>query len=255
MNFQGRPFPNPRLRYNAYVIVLSIDTCDSRGSIALLRDDVAVALEPHESAEDYSSWLLPAVGRALAKGKVVLTQVGLFSVAVGPGSFTGLRVGLTTVKAWAEVFRRPVASVSRLEAVALQAWGGTEYVASAIDASRCQVFGAIYRRNSTGLSRLTDEMVIAPKHFLEHVAELAGGERVAWASPDPECLLDQPGWKERKERGDSFEPVSGSLPIAIARIGVREYEAGRTTDALGLDANYVRRSDAEIFWKGAAHGH
>ncbi|HVH70690.1 MAG TPA: hypothetical protein VNB49_06225, partial [Candidatus Dormibacteraeota bacterium] len=92
--------------------------------------------------------------------------------------------------------------------------------------------------------------------FIETVAELAGGERIAWASPDTALIGADAAWTEREKRGESIEEVSATLAAIIGRIGFERFKEGRTTDALELDANYVRRSDAEIFWKGgAAHGH
>lgn len=236
------------------MIVLAIDTCDSRGSVALLRDDVALRYANHESGEDYSSWLLPAVEEVMKKAGVGMKEVDAFGAASGPGSFTGVRVGLTTVKAWGEVYGKPIVAVSRLETIASQAWGGTDYVASWADARRGQAFGAVYRRSENGLERLGDEMVIAPGKFVELAAELAGGERIAWASTDAECVFDTEEWKARENLKEGFEPVSCFLAIGIARRAAYEVVAGRFTDALGLDANYVRRCDAEISLKGAAHG-
>ena len=238
------------------MIVLAIDTCDSRGSVVVMRDDVALALALHDTEEDYSTWLLPAVEETLKKAGLRMEEVDVFGVASGPGSFTGSRVGLTTVKAWGEVYGKPIVSVSRLELIAWQAWGGTEYVASWADARRGQVFGAVYRRSKNGLERLGDEVVMEPAKFVETAAQVAGGERIAWASPDADCVFNTEEWKAREGLNEGFELVSGSLPIAIARVAASKVAAGRFTDALALDANYVRRSDAEIFWKGsAAHGH
>jgi tRNA threonylcarbamoyladenosine biosynthesis protein TsaB len=237
------------------VIVLAIDTCDSRGSVALLRDDEASAIASHETEEDYSSWLLPAVGGVLKKAGLRREDVDVFAVAAGPGSFTGSRIGLTTVKAWGEVYGKPLVGVSRLELLAWQARGGTEYVASWADARRGQVFGAVYRRSVNGLERLGDEMVMEPGKFVEKAAELAAGESIAWASGDVDCMFEQKEWKAREELKEGFELVSGFLGIGIARMARNAVAAGRYTDALALDANYVRRSDAEVFWKGnAAHG-
>jgi tRNA threonylcarbamoyladenosine biosynthesis protein TsaB len=239
------------------VIVLSIDTCDARGGVVLLRDDVALAMASHQSGEeDYSSWLLPAVGDVLAKARVKMVEVDAFGVATGPGSFTGSRIGLTTVKAWGEVYWKPIVGVSRLELIAWQAWGGTNYVASWTDARRGQVFGAVYRRNGDDLNRLGDEVVMAPGRFVSYAAEMARGEKIAWASPDADCVFDTEEWKARENLEEGFELVSGYLGIGIARMARKAVMAGQFTDALGLDANYVRRSDAEILWKGgAAHGH
>lgn len=235
------------------MIALSLDTCTSYGSVALLRDDAVLSLAIHDTTEDYSSWLLPAVDRVLSDAKLTLCGVDVFAVAAGPGSFTALRVGLTTVKAWAELFSKPIVPVSRLEIIAAQARAGTEYVAAWADAARGQVFGAVYRRAAC-LDRLGDEVVIEPGKFIELAATLTNGARIAWASPDSDCMFKTPEWKSRQALNESFDLVSPALAAQIARKAACEIAAGRHTDALLLDANYVRRSDAEIFWKGYAHG-
>lgn len=221
----------------------------------MLQDDAALAISNHQSGEDYSSWLLPAVADVLTKAALRMGDVDVFAVASGPGSFTGSRIGLTTVKAWGEVYGNPIVAVSRLELLVWHARGATDYVASWADARRGQVFGAVYRRRGDGLERIGDELVMEPGKFIETVAELAGGERIAWASSDVECMFEQKEWKARKELNEGFELVSGFLGVGIARMAAKAAELGRYTDALSLDANYVRRSDAEVFWKGkVAHG-
>jgi len=195
------------------------------------------------------------VNRLLAEANVGMSDVGGYAVATGPGSFTGVRVGLTTVKAWAEVYGKPIASVSRLEAIAMQATGSAKFVAAFADAQRGQVFGAVYEKQCDQLTRIGEEMVIAPGKFVEVASDLARGEAISWASPDAALLAAEATWKEREKRAESIEQVSATLAAIIGRIGLRQIQEGKTTDALGLDANYVRRSDAEIFWKGgAAHG-
>jgi tRNA threonylcarbamoyladenosine biosynthesis protein TsaB len=237
------------------VLVLAIDTCDSRGSVAVVRDGVVLGLAKHESAEDYSCWLLSAVEEVLKKAGLGIRDVDAFGVASGPGSFTGVRVGLTTVKAWGEVYGKPIVAVSRLETLALQASEKMEYVAAFANAQREQVFGAIYRPNGAALELVGEEMVIAPGKFVQTAAELAGGEGIAWVSPDADCMLKDEEWRVRKELHERIETVSPFLAAAIAGIAAKRVAEGRYTNALALDANYVRRSDAEIFWKGGpAHG-
>src|SRR5882724_3171764 len=103
------------------MIVLAIDTCDADGSIAVLRGAELLQTATHTGDEEYSSWLLPSVESLLRTCGLELKDIELFAVAPGPGSFTGVRIGLTTVKAWSEVFERPIMAVSKLEAVAWQA--------------------------------------------------------------------------------------------------------------------------------------
>src|SRR6516164_3721654 len=121
---------------------LLVDTADSRGSVALVRDDRPESVEAHPADSNYSSWLLPAVRRLLLNSGLSLAALDGYAVCSGPGSFTGLRVGLTTVKAWAEVCNRPIASVSRLEALAAvqsaEQPGAAPLVAAYLDAQRDQ---------------------------------------------------------------------------------------------------------------------
>jgi tRNA threonylcarbamoyladenosine biosynthesis protein TsaB len=224
--------------------------------VAVLRDKKVVGQAPHETEEDYSSWLLPAVDEVLAKAGLRMAGVDAYAVAAGPGSFTGVRVGLTTVKAWAEVYGKPVVAVSRLEAIAVQATGGAKYVAAFADAQRGQLFGAVYEKDEgNGLTRTGEEMVIAPGKFVEAAVGLSRGQKISWVSTDAAHIAEEPAWKEREKHGEVIEQVSATLAPIMARIGLQRLKDGKATDALGLDANYVRRSDAEIFWKGsAAHG-
>ena len=220
----------------------------------MLRNDTVLHVLPHDSSEDYSSWLLPAVGRVLQSSGLKMANVEGYAVAAGPGSFTGVRVGLTTAKAWAEVYGKRISAVSRLEAIAMEGVTESSHVAAFIDAHRGQVFGGIFQRKGEVLERLGEEMVIPPGKFIKTAAELAKGGSISWVSIDAAVLASEENWKAREARGEQVESVSSVLAPAIGQIGRRELAAGRFTDALSLDANYVRRSDAEIFWKGVAHG-
>lgn len=218
--------------------------------MAVLRDDEVLKAIPHEGTEDYSSWVLPSVERALEASGLAIQDIEVFAVASGPGSFTGVRMGLTTVKAWSEAYGRKIASISRLEAVAAQVATGGPYVAAFLDAHRDQVFGGLYRRQGPGLSLVEDEMVAAPAEFMDWVKERSMNGRVSWISMDPEKITAQEGWRHRAAEGESVEVSASMLAPMIGRIGRQRALDGRLTDALGLDAEYVRRPDAEVFWKG-----
>ncbi len=222
--------------------------------MAVLRDEAVLKVVAHESQEDYSTWLLPAVGECLVGSGLEMEDVDAYAAAAGPGSFTGVRVALATVKAWAEVYGKRIAAVSRLEALSAGASGGTVLVAAFAGANRGEVFGAVYQRHGTGLVRLGDEMVIAPGKFVEAAAELAKGESISWISTDAECVVSEEAWQARELRGEKVECVSSVRAPMIGRVGLAALAEGRFTDVLALDANYVRRPDAEVFWKDAAHG-
>jgi tRNA threonylcarbamoyladenosine biosynthesis protein TsaB len=231
------------------VIILALDTCDSRGSVAVLRDEEVLNAIAHEATTEYSIWLLPAVEEALKSARVEMRDVELFAVASGPGSFTGVRMGLTTVKAWSEVYGKGIASISRLEAMASEAPRGSEFIASFFDAHRDQVYAGLFHRRGAGLELVEQEMVAAPADFLRWIAQRAEEERVSWISLDPEKMTAQAAWQEHFGVGESVVECTRVLAPAIGRIGrVRALE-GRLTDVLKLDAEYVRRPDAEVFWK------
>ena len=229
------------------MLLLALDTCDPHGSVAVLRNDQALQTVAHDGSEDYSSWLLPAVQRALQAAGVVMTDLDAYAVAVGPGSFTGVRVGLTTVKAWAEVYARGIASVSRLEALAAQASGAEPCIGAFADARRGQVFGALYRRGPV-LERIGEEMVIAPEKFLAWTTETSATDEIHWISLEPMCLTETEAWQARRSTREIVSTASPLLAPMIGRLGYRLAVQNRLTDALALDPNYVRRSDAEIFW-------
>jgi tRNA threonylcarbamoyladenosine biosynthesis protein TsaB len=232
-----------------FVLILAIDTCDSRGSVAVLREISVVHVIPHDVAQDYSAWLLPTVSAALDHARHKISDIDLYAVACGPGSFTGVRVGLAAVKAWAEVHNRKIAAVSRLAALASQSNGRHKWVASFTDAHRGQVFGGLYRRATQDLEPVDQEVVMEPDDFVRWAESQSTGGNIAWISRDPACLTQTSAWQMRLEAGDNMQLDASPLAPAIGKIGFHRAKSGQLVDALALDANYVRRPDAELFWK------
>jgi tRNA threonylcarbamoyladenosine biosynthesis protein TsaB len=267
------------------VLILAMDTCDARGSAALVEfttaglfeqavaqsDASVLALEAHVTGEDYSTWLLPAIVRVLQVAGKRLDEVNVVAAAAGPGSFTGIRIALTTAKAWNEVLGIPIAAVSRLEALARQAWSanagatrekgasGSRFVAASCDAQRGQLYGAVYRRGrgaalgtEAGWERLGDERVVSPGELITWASEQAGGAPIAWVSLDPVSLTSDAAWQAREGLGEIVEQAPAALAPAVAQLAVQMATAKSLTGALALDANYIRRPDAEVKWKGYA---
>jgi tRNA threonylcarbamoyladenosine biosynthesis protein TsaB len=180
----------------------------------------------------------------------------VFAVASGPGSFTGLRVGLTAVKAWAEVHGKPIAAISGLEAIAYESLAdkapgalSAAIIAPFLDARRGQIFGALYERVpglETGLKLISDESILSMDEFLTMIK--GKSERsVVLVSPTPDVL---PLTRiEETLPGQHVITVSPALASVIGKLGFERVKRGQLVDALALDANYVRRSDAEAAWK------
>lgn len=187
-----------------------------------------------------------------------LEDVDLFAVVAGPGSFTGLRVGLAAVKGWAEIFGKPIAAVSALEAVAALARSRAATIVPVMDARRNEVYWGFYRRcraDGAGLTLENDEIVGPPEEFARSIASLAGDDEIAIATPSPELIspvlshLEKTNAASRRMRVECVTPF---LAPEIGRLGCLRAREGRLTDSLTLDANYIRRSDAELHWKGSA---
>jgi len=156
----------------------------------------------------------------------------------------------------AELFGIHVVGVSRLEVMARQVADVSGFVAASFDAQRGQVFGGLYKSDGKrSWNLIEEEMVIAPEGFVEWVAQHSNGETVRWVTRDPELFAEVPNWKERAAKGETLIRCGDGLAAGVAELGEERARQGKFTDPLLLDANYVRRSDAEIFWKDpASHG-
>jgi len=228
---------------------LLLDTADARGCVAMFRDEEVLTVAPHPSGEDFSSWLLPAAHRTLAKHGLSHADLDGYAVCSGPGSFTGLRVGLTTAKAWAELFRKPIAAVSRLEAFAVSPAAPSiprPFTAAFCDAGRGQVFAVLC--NDSG-APIEPESVVALETFLLRADRICKTVPILWKTPDPHLLRPLPAWVARAARGDVVETIDRPFAAQLGALARKKFLKGQTTDALVLDANYIRRSDAELFWK------
>ena len=224
------------------MILLAVDTSGKEGSVALARapEDVRASSElaildlvPLEGGT-FSAQLVPQIAGLLAKHGLEKENIGAFVVASGPGSFTGLRVGLAAIKALAEILGKPIAAVSRLEALA-RAAGIRGTVIAALDAGRGEVYTGIYDLEDTAEMRAERLLTIA-----ELFAEAAG-----------QMIVTPEGKLAEAARAAGLQVKQVALPRsdAIARMGWEKLQKGETVSPEDLEANYIRRSDAEIFAK------
>jgi tRNA threonylcarbamoyladenosine biosynthesis protein TsaB len=234
------------------MLILSLDTSSSAGSFALLRDANVLSERVSTDHEPYSASVLRHCRELLEATHIPLEQIDLFAVHAGPGSFTGLRVGLATVKGWAEVLGKPVAAVSGLEALAAQAspsFQAGSLVAAVMDARRGQIFGCLFLAGDGWgrLERVGEEVVATADEFFEFVRINLAGRKLAIACPSPGLM--QLTIKRQGLDGCVIQEVSNALAPAIGKLGYAKALRGEAIDALHLDANYIRRSDAEMNWR------
>ncbi|HVP54155.1 MAG TPA: tRNA (adenosine(37)-N6)-threonylcarbamoyltransferase complex dimerization subunit type 1 TsaB [Candidatus Eisenbacteria bacterium] len=216
------------------MLVLAVDTSGRHGSVAVCRGDVAsfqiLGLSAMEGGT-YSARLVPCIAELLHTAKLSKSQLDGFVVVDGPGSFTGLRVGLSTLKALCEVLRKPLAVVSVLEALAVSYGRPGETVTTVLDAGRGEMYVGEYEVGNES-ARSLDQSIQKLYAYLAQLPTHSSRMVTTFAK-----LAAAPG-------ATLVEPLQADT---IARIGLRKLLAGDTVDPATLDANYIRRSDAELF--------
>jgi tRNA threonylcarbamoyl adenosine modification protein YeaZ len=269
------------------MLILAFDTTSQVGGVGVFRDHECLARVANDGpANRYSVSLFDMVDQAIEEARVRhggpvrgLADIRLIAVATGPGSFTGIRVGLAAAQGWAKAFGLAVCGVSVLEALAEAAQTRTDWAAPILDARRGEFFVGLFHR-VVGVPQARDGCPGRPQ------------EPALNAVKGPPLQEDQPsyapvgeGWLLRPEELNPFltrylpdgvgtmclvreydraalalcenlsssfqwQAVKGTLVEAVARLGLRDYRTGKRQAAGDLDAYYIRRPDAELNWKG-----
>ena len=212
-------------------LALAIDTCGPTGSVALGRlhaGGVEILAQKELAGRSYSATLVAAVAEVLSQAGIALDQLEALVAVHGPGSFTGVRVGLSAVKGLAEPAQIPVASLSRLAVLGFKA--GVD--AGALDAQRNEVFLRLRTRQGRMRELLASgEELIGLEERPEAlaVAEEGVARRVAEA------------WPQTRMVRVAAPTASDALCLGRAKVRAREF-----TDLAALDGHYLRRPDAEI---------
>lgn len=232
------------------MLILAIDTSGQSGGITLAQADGG-SFRVIESAAiaggTFSAQLIPTLAALLKKHGYSVKDLGGFAAASGPGSFTGLRVGLSAIKGLAETLHKPIATVSVLEALASLA-DREGKIAAAMDAGRKEVFLGLYQKDGGwSADKSGDALIRQHEQLLAQQDFLA-----ALATERPTMIItSDPALAELASSSHSSVVVATSPGSeVVARIGAAKLLAGETVSVEALDANYLRRSDAEIFFKG-----
>jgi tRNA threonylcarbamoyladenosine biosynthesis protein TsaB len=214
------------------LLILGVDTSGKNGSLALVRfdDDQSHPLDviPLEGGT-FSAHLVPQIAALLSKHHLTKNDIDAFAVTSGPGSFTGLRVGLAAIKALAEILQKPIAAVSLLEVAARTAPTAAQIIA-VLDAGRGEVFAGTY---DFGNQTIHEDLLTVP----ELVAKASS---IRFVTPDQK-LADT-----LKAAGLDVSLIPPPRADAIAKLGFERIRKGEMVTPEALDATYIRRSDAEI---------
>ncbi len=240
------------------MLILAIDTSGQSGGITLAEADKG-SFRVVESAAiaggTFSAQLIPTLAALLTKHGYGVKDLGGFAAASGPGSFTGLRVGLSAIKGLAETLHKPIATVSVLEALASLADRNGK-IAAAIDAGRKEVFLGVYQRNGDSSAEKSSPQPGTNSHhaLLKQREELLTQQDflASLGTERPAVIITSDASLAELAAASHSAVVVVTPPGSevIARLGARKLQAGETVSVEALDANYLRRSDAEIFFKG-----
>ncbi len=210
-------------------LVLALDTTHEAGSLALVRGGQTLDEMAVRAPTGFAHVLYGHIAELLRRNGLALAAVDCFAAASGPGSFTGVRVGLACAGGLAEAMGKPAAAVSNLRAMA--SFGNAPLRAAVLDARRGEVYGAVYGASG----ELVAPETVAP--FAVWLAGLPAGEmEFVWSGFAPPL-------EGTRFAGARVTAAPESLAAAVGRL------AGDGADPAALDANYVRRSDAELLWK------
>jgi tRNA threonylcarbamoyladenosine biosynthesis protein TsaB len=219
-------------------LILAIDTTREWGSLALARSETILEEVEIESPDGFAHVIYEQLACLLEGHRLRSQDIDCFASAAGPGSFTGVRVGLACIKGLAEACGKRAVAVSNLEALASA--GSAPLRAAVMDARRGEVYGGVF--DAEGRS-VTAEVVTPLDSWLKSLPQ-SKLEFVYAGFPNFRALLAGTGFA-----GAAILPGPRTMAAAIARIAFRRFARGEAKDPAVLDANYVRRSDAELFWK------
>lgn len=223
-------------------LLLAIDTCGPSGSVALGRlaaGAVEILGQKELAGRTYSATLVAAIGEMLTGANLSLGQLGVLIVVNGPGSFTGVRVGVSAAKGLAEGASLPALAVSRLEVLAFKA----RAACAALDAQRGEIFLRI-----AGTGRESRELLAGAGEL----AQIGGRPAQIAICDDAAAALLGSAWPAAELLRVSPPAAADALQLCASRAEAREFADLALADLALLDGHYLRRSDAEIFGEPAA---
>lgn len=238
--------------------ILGVDTSTATASVAVVENSRLIAEEvyperdprnsfpPLKGRANHAEILLPLVERVLKKAGSSLREISVFAVSIGPGSFTGLRIGLSTVKGLAYGSNVPVVGVPTLLAIAERVTDWEGLICPFLDARKKEVYTALFRKKADALERIEEDLVCPPEKIIQRIRSLDNRARCLFIGDGTnvyEALIRRSlGERVSLTLGDSY-PSTASAVACLGEQRLRE----RKTDLLGpLVPVYLRSSEAEL---------
>ena len=227
------------------MLILGIDTATQQVGCAIGGHEGVIASFHSARGRQHAEVITPAIDFVCAQSRLRLQDIGAVAVDIGPGLFTGLRVGVATAKAVAHALRVPMIGVSSLDLLAFAARYSPRMILAVVDAKRGELYYAFYRSVPGGVQRISDYLLGTPDDV---ASELMASRAECLAVGDgalryPELLADVPH-TEIAEPGLAYPSASSLVQLAHARALREEF-----VNPWELKPLYLRKSDAEIRWE------
>lgn len=228
--------------------ILAIDTSSPSGSMALLSGSDLISEWTYGEVPTHSEWLLKALDAFLVSVNHTIKDVGLFAVGTGPGSFTGLRIGVTTVKGLAWTLNKKTVGVSTLRALAYNLRYSKMYVCPVLDARKGEVYAALYSSDDDGFKAVIEEQVMAPEALVDAIGRLNLDAPVVFLGGG---LNVYSGFFTQRIKEARLAPKP-LWHIRASNIALLALEgAGSEVEPIALNPAYLRKSEVELKAKGS----
>jgi tRNA threonylcarbamoyladenosine biosynthesis protein TsaB len=223
--------------------ILAVETATAWQSVALLEDDHVLAMHDQEAGGAHGSLLLPTIDRLLAKSKVRLSELDGLCCSAGPGSFTGIRIGLATCLGLRAASGVPLALVPTLEAMVRNVQGEARLLCPVLESRRDEVYWALFRwMGEARWKRMLSEQVGTPRALAQSLTEHTVMFGIGWSSMEGEIRAALPESITVTVGPDhAFKPSA----IYVARIGIERIRRGEIAGS-AVAPLYVQRAEAEI---------
>ncbi len=220
--------------------ILGIDTSTPIGSVALIDGDNLAAEHTLNIVQAHSSRLMPAIDTVLKWSDITAADLDGCTVGIGPGSFTGIRIGVATIKSLCYALDKPIVGISTLEAVAYNLRWTYGIICPLLDARRSEVYGAIFQ-GGTEWQRLSEDLCVSLDAFLDHLDTHISPDRAINFVGDG-LLTYGDAVRERLGEKACFADAIFNVPrgATIAHLGAQRLHNGDIDDYWTLVPNYVR---------------
>jgi tRNA threonylcarbamoyladenosine biosynthesis protein TsaB len=221
--------------------ILAVDTTSASASVALCEDDFLLGEFYVNIKQTHSETLMPEIGELLSRCGVKLNEIGLFAVSNGPGSFTGVRIGVSAVKGMALPREVPCAAVSALEAAAMNLPFFSGIICAVMDARRGQFYNALFEASGGELTRLTEDRATQIENFEKELQSLK--KNIVFIGDGAKLCYNE--LKEKCSVSIAPERLRFVRASGVAQAGLALYALGKAVTPAQLQPFYLRLPQAE----------